>query len=262
MSDAYQRLVFSFAVRFGLERKLRVLTQGGGGTADLLREAIRSTKREELSNAEREWVRKIEQLRSSLVSSQTVVRPADYGTGPARAIRTVGQICRSSAVSPIWGLFLFNLVRRFRPASCIELGTSLGISASFLGAACELNGHGQVTTLEGDPALVSLAEQNFAALGLSRLSVVQGSFEETLPSVLNRSTSVDFAYIDGNHDEEATKEYFNEIRTRLSAGGLIVFDDILWSRGMYRAWKDISRNPSPSWAMSLGRMGVYGKIGD
>lgn len=261
MSDGFQRLVFSLAVRSGIQRKLRVLARGGNAKAGLLLEAIRSTERGELSIPEREWIRRIERLRSSLAFSQTVVRPAGSGAGPVQAVGTVGQICRGSAVSSIWGLFLFNLVRRFRPGSCIELGTSLGISASFLGAACELNSRGHVTTLEGDPVLASLAEQNFADLGLSRLSVVRGPFEETLPSVLSRTAPADFAFIDGNHGEEATKRYFNEFRTHLSFAGLIVFDDILWSRGMYRAWKDISRNPSPGWTVSLGRMGVYGGKG-
>ncbi|MEP0821937.1 MAG: class I SAM-dependent methyltransferase [Ignavibacterium sp.] len=260
MSDGFQRLLFSLAARSGIQRKLRVLSRNGNTRADLLRSAIRSTESGELSTPEREWVQKIERLRSSLASSQTVVKPAGYGAGTTVAVRTVGQICRSSAVSSIWGLFLFNLVRRFRPVSCVELGTSLGISASFLGAACELNGQGHVTTLEGDPALVSLAEQNFATLGLSRLSLVQGPFEESLPSVLSRNAPVDFAFIDGNHDEEATKRYFTEFRAHLSPAGVIVFDDILWSKGMYAAWRNISRNASPSLAISLGRMGVYGNI--
>lgn len=60
----------------------------------------------------------------------------------------------------------------------------------------------------------------------------------------------DLAFVDGHHDEQATLDYFALIRPRMRTGAVMAFDDIEWSDGMRRAWKEIraSDGVASSWA--------------
>jgi predicted O-methyltransferase YrrM len=133
----------------------------------------------------------------------------------------------------------------------------LGLSASYLGAACALNGSGTVVTLEGASSLAGLAGRNHASLGLDMITVVTGRFDDTLEATLSANHPVDFAFIDGHHDRNATLRYFGQIKPHLSNRAIVVFDDILWSRGMRQAWKEIRRRAESAVTVDLVRMGIY-----
>jgi len=151
---------------------------------------------------------------------------------------------------------LFKFIREFRPSVCLELGTCLGISASYHAAALELNNHGKIVTLEGSESLASLARENFERLGLKRVTVVVGRFQDTLEEVLRRQAPIDFVFIDGHHDEHATLAYFEKIFPFLSEDAVLVLDDISWSNGMKRAWKTIVSNKRINISVDLFNVGV------
>jgi predicted O-methyltransferase YrrM len=191
-----------------------------------------------LSPVEHSWLRRIEGLHARLRKDETLAQFAK-----------VAKRGRS-------GLLLFRLVREFAPVSCLELGTSIGFSAAFQAAALELNGSGRLLTLERKPMLVELARNHFAWLGLSRVAVREGRFQDTLGDALKEMTPIDFAFIDGHHDEQATFEYFDRIHGALAASAVLVFDDIKWSEGMERAWSRISSDHRVGIAADLGNIGV------
>ena len=201
----------------------------------------------ELTDDERSLVDQIEVLRRRLNSTSATVRIVDYGAGDAKLERSadgmrhgmssqcsVSSACRASK-RQFWALFLFHLIRHFQPRSCVELGSCVGISAAYQAAALRLNGRGNLITLEGAPALAEIARKNLQELGLDRARVINGRFEDELPRVLANSTPVDYAFIDGHHDEQATIRYFQQFLSHLSPQAIVVFDDLSWSAGMRRA---------------------------
>jgi predicted O-methyltransferase YrrM len=169
----------------------------------------------------------------------------------------LGRHSRLSSKRYPWCLLLFQLVRKLRPASCLELGTCAGISASYQAAALELNGSGKLLTLEGAPDLARIATDHFAALGLSqRASVTAGAFRDTLPRALAECGPVDLVFVDGHHDEHATWEYYRQVLPCAGQGSVIVFDDIDWSPGMERVWQRIREDPELTAAIDMIRLGV------
>ena len=78
----------------------------------------------------------------------------------------------------------------------------------------------------------------------------------TLPGALERAAPVDYAFVDAEHAEEATMGYFEGIVPHMSPRGVMVFDDIPWSRELRRTWRRIARDDRVSAAFALGRMGV------
>jgi predicted O-methyltransferase YrrM len=170
--------------------------------------------------------------------------------------RQVGELCRKASKPPAWSLLLFELVRAFRPRNCIELGTCLGISAAYQAAALRLNGAGTLVTLEGAEALAGLSRLHLRELGLDNVTVVAGRFQDKLPGILRHGPPVDYAFIDGHHDEKATLEYYRLFLPALAGCAVLVFDDIAWSDGMRRAWSAIRSADGVGLSVDLGPVGL------
>jgi hypothetical protein len=221
-------------------------------SAKLLKTALRQTLSNKLASDEKRLIEKIESLRKTLNSSKAEVKIADFGAGSSTSTKTleqmdngqilikkVGDICRLASKSYFWSVLLFKIIRAFKPSSCLELGTCLGISASYQASALKLNNKGRLFTLEGAQSLASLAKENFQILELDNVNIVVGRFNDTLEKVLQDNKPIDYAFIDGHHDQYATLNYFNQIYPYLSNGAVIIFDDISWSKGMKIAWQTI-----------------------
>lgn len=213
-------------------------------------------------------MRRIEQRRGALRRSREAVDVIDYGAGRPDARRTdaemrsgvrstarVAALCRASKPA-FWATFLFTLVRKLEPASCVELGSCVGVSAAYQAAALHLNGKGHLTTLEGAPEIARLARETLHGLDLTRATVVTGPFHETLRPTLEAARPVDFFFNDGHHDHDAVLHYFDLALPFLSERAVVVIDDIAWSDGMQAAWATLAAHERVAAAVDLGTMGL------
>jgi predicted O-methyltransferase YrrM len=151
---------------------------------------------------------------------------------------------------------MFQLVRALRPITSLELGTAVGLSGAYQGAALDLNGGGRLLTLEGSAGVASLAGRNFQQLNLTRVEVRDGLFRDTLKPALENLRLVDFSFIDGHHDEKATVTYFEQILPYVPNDRVIVFDDINWSDGMKNAWEALQQHDRVSAAVDVRKLGI------
>lgn len=218
--------------------------------------------------AEKVWIDRIEKTRQALLASVEPLEIVDFGAGKAADLgpddtaevktttRTLGQMTLSSQ-RPRGAYLLFRILRELKPTSVLELGSCVGISGSYLGAALELNGSGQLVTLEGAPVLAERSRRTVADLGLGdRVEVVQGPFAETLGATLARVRPLQFAFVDGHHLESATLDYLERLIGEMDVESVMHFDDINWSDGMRRAWKRIEADPRFALTIDLGSFGA------
>jgi predicted O-methyltransferase YrrM len=163
-----------------------------------------------------------------------------------------------AAIPHAWGVFLFKLVRSLRPIRVLELGTSLGVSASYLQHALSLNGRAsQLVTMEGDAALCRIARDMLVELPHVTTEVVEGPFASTLPAVASNLAPVELAFIDGHHETEATLSYFQTLLDFAGGNAVMVFDDIEpFRRGVSSAWKVIRSHRRVGAAFHLVKMGI------
>src|ERR1700690_2499555 len=189
-----------------------------------------------LAPGERWWIDRIEALRAEVNLSTEAVAVPDYGARSTDEIlpeeemsrgrmttEIVGEACQSYSKPRQWATLMHLLITRVKPRNCLEMGTCLGFSAAYQASALELNGAGKLVTLEGAPSFAAIASRNLELLGLAhRASVVVGRFDDTFESALNDLGSVDYAFIDGHHEEQATIRYFQKIQPRLSNHSMIV----------------------------------------
>ena len=198
----------------------------------------------------------IEPLRQQLLNSNSVIDVKDFGAGSASGKtkkRKISSIANSSLKNKKFGQLLFRMVNYYQPETIIELGTSLGITTSYL--AC---GHknAKVDTFEGSEEISKIASQNFAKLCLKNICLTEGNFDETFFKKLAMLNKVDLAFIDGNHRKIPTLNYFNALIKKTTGSSILVFDDIHWSADMEEAWKQIQTHPSVALTIDLFFIGV------
>lgn len=199
----------------------------------------------------------IEARRQRLLSRPDRIRVTDFGAGShtgAGQERLVADIARTAAKPPQLAQLLFRLVNHFRPATTLELGTSLGLTTAYLAAA---DSRQQVITFEGCPNVAAVARETFAALQLTNITLIEGNLDSTLASTLAALTKpVDFAFFDGNHRYEPTLRYFELCLAHRTAESVFVFDDIHWSADMERAWESIKAHPEVNVTVDLFFVGL------
>ena len=199
----------------------------------------------------------IEARRQALLGSPASISVTDFGAGShtgAGTRRRVADIARTAAKPPHLAQLLFRLANYFRPATILELGTSLGLTTAYLAAA---DSHHRVVTFEGCPNVAAVARETFAALQLGNIDVVEGNIDHTLaPALAALPGRVDFAFFDGNHRYEPTLHYFELCLAHRTDDSVFVFDDIHWSVEMERAWEVIKAHPDVTITVDLFYVGL------
>lgn len=197
-----------------------------------------------------------EDLRSRLLKDSRILFIEDYGAGSAvskKHERSIKSIARNAAKSKKFGQLLFRMVKYYQPGTILELGTSLGITTSYLSLA---NPSSKIVTVEGAKEIAAMAALNFRQLAIDNIELVQGNFDNILPEILTRISLVDFAFIDGNHRKVPTENYFQMLLPHLHNESLLVFDDIHWSKEMEQAWETIKMHPEVRCTIDLFFIGI------
>jgi predicted O-methyltransferase YrrM len=199
---------------------------------------------------------KVEALRRQLLADQTMLEVEDLGAGSAIAHsrqRKVSDIARHAAKPRKLGQLLFRIARYYKPQTILEMGTSLGISTSYLALG---NPSAKITTLEGASQVASVAKNNFRTIGLSNIHLHIGNFSDTLPAVIEDPDKPLLVFIDGNHNKNPTLDYFNKLVTDINPSAILIFDDIHWSRDMEEAWEIIRSHKEVKVSIDLFFMGL------
>lgn len=199
---------------------------------------------------------KVEALRNQLLNDNTVLEVEDFGAGSSvdkKSKRSISSIAKNAAKPKKFGQLLFRMIKHYQPATILELGTSLGITTSSLSLA---KPETRLITMEGSKEIADVARQNFKTLELKNVELIEGNFDDKLLPVVRGLSSVDFAFIDGNHRQEPTERYFKELLAKTSNDSILVFDDIHWSSEMEAAWETIKNNAAVICSIDLFFIGI------
>jgi caffeoyl-CoA O-methyltransferase len=118
-------------------------------------------------------------------------------------------------------IFLQSLLRDHRPMRVLEIGTSTGYSAICIAQVLN-EWSGQLTTVESHKERFALAQKNIADTGLQNITQVLGHAPEILERIPG---TFDFVFLDATKYEHTS--YFFALKNRLSAGGIVVADNML-----------------------------------
>jgi caffeoyl-CoA O-methyltransferase len=132
------------------------------------------------------------------------------------------------AVSPVEGQFMALLAQLIGAVKTLEVGVFTGYSS--LCTALALPPHGRVVACDVNEEWTSVARRYWAEAGVAdKITLRLAPAVETLDALLGagQAGTFDFAFIDadkGNYDN-----YYERALKLLRRGGLIIFDNMLWS---------------------------------
>ncbi|MCD4794470.1 MAG: class I SAM-dependent methyltransferase [Bacteroidales bacterium] len=198
----------------------------------------------------------IAQLRYELLSCNETIEVIDFGAGSKvfkSNIRKIKDIAKYSAINEKFGEMMFRLIDYFKPQTVLELGTSLGIGTSYLAMP---NSKAQVYTIEACPETAKKTSENFEELNINNIHQIIGNINDELPGLLNNIDKLDFVYFDGNHQKEASLNYYNQCLQKAHNDTIFYFDDIHWSKGMEEAWEEIKANKDVTLTVDLFFSGI------
>ena len=184
----------------------------------------------------------INDYRTALLQNKNYIAVTDFGAG-SKVFKTnkrqVAQIAKTAGVSSERAELLLRVVTYFKPGSILELGTSLGLATVAMALG---NQKANITTLEGcsetaKVALLQFQKNNF------NINLVVSEFENYFKNLNLKPNILDLVYFDGNHQKEATLQYFELLLKTATNTSVWIFDDIHWSPEMESAWETIKKHP-------------------
>lgn len=199
--------------------------------------------------------REIEILRKALIQSKQQIEFQELGAGSRltkSSQRKISTIAKYSTTPLKFSLFLNALIKKYAYSQILELGTSLGINTLYMAQVDQV----QVTTIEGEPSIAEMAQKHFKSKNASNIELHQGAIDQIISSEKLKDRNWDLVYMDANHAYAPTLRYFDYCIQHLNPHGVIVLDDIHWSKGMHQAWKEIKARPEISLTLDLFEAGL------
>ncbi|HLP03823.1 MAG TPA: class I SAM-dependent methyltransferase [Paludibacter sp.] len=194
----------------------------------------------------------IEALRKELKRDRRIIGIKDFGTGADR-FESVGSIVKRSAKPAKYGKLLFRIAHYFKSRQVLELGTSIGLTTSYL--ATSSSGI-QCVTFEGSPEIACVAAENFRTLGLDNITLKIGNINQTLQPCVDSLERLDLLFFDANHTSTAVLAYFETCLSKVHKNTVFILDDIHWSKDMESAWETVKKHSRVTATIDLFELGI------
>ena len=185
----------------------------------------------------------LKNYRNSLLENKNTIEVTDFGVGSKvfkTNTRQISKIAKTAGITQKRAELLFRITHYLQPKSILEIGTSLGLATSALALG---NPKAKIITLEGCPETARIAQEQFKKFGLTNINSVVSEFLTYFKTQEPKSKIQNLIYFDGNHQKQATLDYFELLLPTITNETVWIFDDIHWSKEMEDAWEIIQKHP-------------------
>lgn len=197
----------------------------------------------------------IEKVREKNQQNHSLIKFEDFGAGgDQQRIQevAVSSLAGRSVKQSKYARFLYRLGLFTKSKNIVELGTSLGITTSYLSFIPESTIH----TIEADEGVRQLASKNWKELNRTNIRTYIGDLNESLLPIYDKTGRIDFLFIDANHRQEAMIRYYLQALPFLNESSVVVFDDIHWSEDTLKGWNLVKSRPEVTLSFDIFQMGV------
>lgn len=185
----------------------------------------------------------LKKYRKSLLENKNTIEVTDFGAGSKvfkSNSREISKIAETAGISSKRAELLFRVTNYFQPKHILEIGTSLGLATAALSLG---NKNSEITTLEGCENTIGIAKNQLQTINRSTVKFINTEFSAYLKNTKLKSQFFNLIYFDGNHQKQATLDYFEALLPTITNDTVWIFDDIHWSKEMEEAWKIIQKHP-------------------
>ncbi|WP_341475849.1 class I SAM-dependent methyltransferase [Christiangramia salexigens] len=190
-----------------------------------------------------------------MLKSQEKIEVTDFGAGSRvfnSNLRPVRDIAKNAGINYKRSKLLLRLTKYLDINNALELGTSLGLASSAIGA----NRTTSLTTIEGCRETATIASRQFKKYELNNIELKTEPFGSVLDELLKDNPKFDLIYFDGNHQKTSTLEYFELLLPTAHNDSVFIFDDIYWSPEMKEAWEEIIAHPQVQVSIDTFHWGI------
>jgi predicted O-methyltransferase YrrM len=213
----------------------------------------------------------LKNYRKSLLENKNFIEVQDFSAGSKvfkSNKRQISQIAKTAGISKKRAQLLFRIVKYFKPKQILELGTSLGLATSALSLGTP---KAKIISLEGCPKTLKQCQKHMlhtqsqqhslSSRAQSRdifnnVQFINTEFSTYLKTINQQPTTFDFIYLDSNHSQRATLEYFDLLLPTVTNDSVWIFDDIHWSKDMEEAWQTIKNHPKVTVTVDTFQWGI------
>jgi predicted O-methyltransferase YrrM len=185
----------------------------------------------------------LKNYRNSLLENNNTIEVTDFGAGSKvfkSNKRQISKIAKTAGISSKRAELLFRITSYFQPENILEIGTSLGLATSALALG---NPKAKIITLEGCPNTSKQAQLQLQNFNIKNVDLVITEFGSYLKTINPKPKTQNLIYFDGNHQKQATLDYFELLLPTITNDTVWIFDDIHWSAAMEEAWEIIKNHP-------------------
>ena len=164
----------------------------------------------------------------------------------------ISKFIKTVGLPKKYGNLLNNIVTHYNCTKTLELGTSLGISTSYLAN----NINNKVFSIEANEDIYKITQKAYKDLGVKNVTLINAYFDNVLLDLCKQEELFSLVFIDGDHTKSATIQNYNTIKPYLNENSIVILDDIYWSKEMTEAWHEIREDIEVSISIDLFRIGI------
>jgi predicted O-methyltransferase YrrM len=153
-----------------------------------------------------------------------------------------------------YGALLFRIVNFFKCRTVLQIGGSNGIMSLYLAMASSK--HCCCYVLEQRSGLLDGVKTFSETHSLNNLYFMEGDYEKTLKSLSSILNQVDLLYINERSDYFETEKIFALCKTFINKKTILIINNIIKDRGMYKLWMEIKNHSSSKVTIDLYALGI------
>ncbi|MAQ31964.1 MAG: hypothetical protein CMD26_04465 [Flavobacteriales bacterium] len=240
--------------RLNQTRVLKLMNTQQHPTLNNIVDAFLETKHVLHTEKDLQLFQDCENYRTQLLTNKNLISYDVFGSSLKNPVYS---ICEKASSKPIWGQFLYKLIKNNNSKNVLEMGTNLGVSGSYILNALKDTANSHFISMEGVPDLCNIASQQFNSINpKTQHSIIQGLYDKTFAELYKKKIKFNLCFIDGNHQKDPTIDYFQNLKSRLDLPAIMIFDDINWSNDMQSAWEIIKSDQDVCYSIDLFKWGI------
>jgi len=158
-------------------------------------------------------------------------------------LRELEQIAKKEhlpSIGPLKGRIITDIVKKYRPASILEIGTLHGYSAILIGSLLPDDG-GKLITIEIDRDFANIATKNIEKAGLSdKIKVICNDAIDVIPTL--GGYKFDLVFLDAIKTQYLQYLKLLEGKNLLKEGSIVVADNVILYEGEMNDYLKYVRN--------------------